>query len=113
MFGIAKKPFMNMFWKAVKNPIFDYVSSFQDSNSHDSMAVLIANEILSGSKDVVKVLCKSLPKLEISAGNDILVKDLSILCDRILKVILLLYLVLYRLAIALESHVCVSMDVCA
>eukprot|EP00795_Rhopilema_esculentum_P012294 gene12295-2941_t len=58
----------------------------QDFNVHDSMAVKVANEILSESDNIdLRMLCKTLSLLEISPGNEMVVKDLSILCNRILE----------------------------
>ena len=51
------------------------------------MAVKVANEILSESDNIdLRMLCKTLSLLEISPGNEMVVKDLSILCNRILEV---------------------------
>jgi len=56
----------------------------QDTNVHDTMAVKVMNEILSKSENTdVRTLCKVLPMLDISAENDMLMKDLSILCERL------------------------------
>ena len=51
------------------------------------MGVRVANEILSNAENAdLRTLCKVLPMLEISPDNDMLIKDLSILCDKILEV---------------------------
>lgn len=59
----------------------------QDTNLHDSLAVKVANEILSDyENNDIRTLSKVLPMLEITADNEMLAKDLSILCDRMLEV---------------------------
>ena len=51
------------------------------------MAITVTNEILSNSENTdVRTLCKVLPMLEITIDNEMLIKDLSILCNRILEV---------------------------
>ena len=54
------------------------------------MAVKVANEILSNPDSTgIRTLCKVLPMLEISVENEMLVRDLSVLCPKILEVCML------------------------
>ena len=69
-----------------------FVVKLQDETPHDDLAVKLSNEILSnpGSFNVrtlVRVLCS----LRLSTSDENVLKDLKILCRRMLKVCLLHY----------------------
>jgi len=59
----------------------------QDETPHDDLAVKLSNEILSNPSSFnVRTLVRVLCSLRLSTGNENVLKDLKILCRRLLKV---------------------------
>ena len=73
--------------KVHRNPKLTHFCPLQDNPGHDNLSEKVCNEILSNPESsTTKLWVKILNQMEISPDNEVVLKDLRILCYKMVKV---------------------------